>query len=76
MAGSTEAAASLSEQKEIPQETETQKLPENIDKLIQFMEETGGSIEDYSRLNADYSNINDKALLHEYYKKARPSFRS
>ena len=43
VAGSTEAAASLSEQKEIPQETETQKLPENIDKLIKFMEETGGS---------------------------------
>jgi 3-methyladenine DNA glycosylase Tag len=73
VAGSTEAAASLSEQKEIPQETETQKLPENIDKLIKFMEETGGSIEDYSRLNADYSAIDDKALLHEYYKKARPS---
>ena len=73
VAGSTEATASLSEQKEIPQETETQKLPENIDKLIKFMEETGGSIEDYSRLNADYSAIDDKALLHEYYKKARPS---
>ena len=73
VAGSTEATASLSEQKEIPQETETQKLPENIDKLIKFMEETGGSIEDYSRLNADYSVIDDKALLHEYYKKARPS---
>ena len=73
VAGSTESTASLSEQKEILQETETQKLPENIDKLIKFMEETGGSIEDYSRLNADYGAIDDKALLHEYYKKARPS---
>ena len=72
VAGSNEATTSSPEQKEILQETKTQKLPENIDKLIKFMEETGGSIEDYSRLNADYTNVNDEALLHEYYKKARP----
>ena len=60
------------EKKEISSEVEKQVLPENIEKLIQFMEETGGTIEDYTRLNADYSNINDNTLLHEYYKKARP----
>jgi len=47
-------------------------LPENIEKLISFMEETGGDINDYVRLNADYSNINNEALLKEYYKKTRP----
>jgi hypothetical protein len=47
-------------------------LPENIDKLISFMEETGGDINDYVRLNADYSNINNETLLKEYYKKTRP----
>ena len=31
------------------------KLPENIEKLVDFMKETGGTIEDYTRLNADYS---------------------
>ena len=36
------------------------------------MEETGGTIEDYTRLNADYSNIDDKALLKEYYRKNKP----
>tara|TARA_R100000544_G_C2224831_1_gene59956 strand:+ start:790 stop:2043 length:1254 start_codon:yes stop_codon:yes gene_type:complete len=76
VAGSNEATTSSPEQKEILQETKTQKLPENIDKLIKFMEETGGSIEDYSRLNADYTNINDDALLHEYYKSARPHLNS
>ena len=65
-------AKDISKQKETPSEVEKQILPENIEKLIQFMEETGGTIEDYTRLNADYSNINDDALLHEYYKKARP----
>ena len=47
-------------------------LPENIEKLVSFMEETGGTIEDYTRLNADYSSIDDKTLIKEYYKKNKP----
>jgi hypothetical protein len=47
-------------------------LPENIEKLVSFMEETGGTLEDYVRLNADYSNVNEETLLREYYKKTRP----
>jgi hypothetical protein len=48
------------------------QLPENIEKLVSFMQETGGTIEDYVRLNADYSNINNVALLKEYYKNTKP----
>jgi len=48
------------------------QLPENIEKLVSFMEETGGTVEDYVRLNADYSNVDDKTLLKEYYKKEKP----
>ena len=48
------------------------KLPENIEKLVSFMEETGGTIEDYTRLNADYSSVDENTLLKEYYKKAKP----
>ena len=47
-------------------------LPENIEKLVSFMEETGGTINDYVRLNADYSNIDNDTLLKEYYKKTKP----
>ena len=47
-------------------------LPENIEKLVAFMEETGGTIEDYTRLNADYSSVDDKTLIKEYYKKNKP----
>jgi len=53
------------------QETGKQ-LPENIEKLVSFMEETGGTVEDYVRLNADYTNVNNDTLLKEYYKKTRP----
>jgi len=48
------------------------QLPENIEKLVSFMEETGGTVEDYVRLNANYDNVNNEALLKEYYKKTRP----
>ncbi len=51
-------------------------LPENIEKLVSFMEETGGTIEDYTRLNADYSSIDDVTLLKEYYKKNKPYLES
>mgnify|MGYP003116436017 CR=1 FL=1 len=48
------------------------QLPENVENLVNFMSETGGNIEDYVRLNADYSNVDDDALLKEYYKKTKP----
>mgnify|MGYP003122350109 CR=1 FL=1 len=47
-------------------------LPENVESLVNFMNETGGTIEDYIRLNADYSNVSDDALLTEYYKNTKP----
>ena len=54
------------------EEKTSKPLPENIEKLVNFMEETGGTVEDYVRLNADYSSVNGEALLKEYYKKSRP----
>jgi len=47
-------------------------LPENVEKLVSFMEDTGGTVEDYVRLNADYSNVSDSVLLKEYYLKTKP----
>lgn len=47
-------------------------LPENIEKLVNFMEETGGTVEDYVRLNRDYSSVDNDTLLVEYYKATKP----
>ena len=47
-------------------------LPENVEKLVNFMRDTGGTVEDYVRLNADYSNVDETVLLKEYYKKNKP----
>ena len=66
------------ETKEVVQEqpqqnvVEQKQLPENIDKLVTFMEETGGTVEDYVRLNADYTNVDNKTLISEYYKQTKP----
>ncbi len=48
------------------------ELPENIQKLMQFMEETGGDLQDYVRLNQDYSELDNHTLLKEYYKQTKP----
>jgi len=47
-------------------------LPENIQKLVDFMEETGGDINDYVKLNQDYTKLNDNDVLIEYYKQTKP----
>ena len=54
------------------QVTQGKTLPENIQSLVDFMGETGGTIEDYVRLNHDYSKVNEKVLLNEYYKQTKP----
>ena len=48
------------------------ELPENVEKLVKFMEETGGSVEDYVSLNRDVSAMDNTTLLREYYKKTKP----
>jgi len=57
---------------EEPQATKQDiNLPENIEKVVDFMKETGGTLEDYVRLNADYSNVDSDTLLREYYKQTK-----
>ena len=47
-------------------------IPENIQKLMEFMEDTGGDLQDYVKLNQDYSELDNNALLKEYYKQTKP----
>jgi len=48
------------------------ELPENIEKLVEFMQDTGGTLEDYVRLNTDYSKMGNEALIKEYYRSTKP----
>ena len=71
----TEEVEELVEQvEEAIAETEAtgKPLPENIEKLINFMEETGGDLQDYVALNKDYSELDNSALLSEYYRQTKP----
>jgi hypothetical protein len=63
-----ENAAKVNEQPKQPQV----ELPENVDKLLTFMEETGGTLEDYVNLNRDIAAYDDGQILREYYKQAKP----
>ena len=57
----------------IKENVETGKpLPENIQKLVNFIEETGGDLNDYVKLNKDYSKLDNQDLLYEYYKQTKP----
>jgi hypothetical protein len=47
------------------------ELPENIQKVVDFMNETGGTLEDYVKINQDYSNIDDSTLLYQYYNQTK-----
>jgi len=73
---SVEKTEDIEKEEEIEDNTPEVELPENINKLVEFMNETGGTLEDYTRLNADYSNVDDEALLREYYKSTKPHLSS
>jgi hypothetical protein len=62
-----DVAEAIAEQKETGIE-----LPENIQKVVDFMNETGGSLQDYVKLNTDYSSLNEAQLLKEYYENTKP----
>ena len=68
----TEEEQEVVEEKTQQPVVEQKQLPENIDKLVTFMEETGGTVQDYVRLNADYTNVDNKTLISEYYKQTKP----
>ena len=46
-------------------------LPEKVQKLIDFMNDTGGDLVDYVKLNQDYTKLDDNTLLKEYYKQTK-----
>ena len=47
-------------------------IPENIQKLMDFMEDTGGDLNDYVKLNQDYSKLENQDLLFEHYRQTKP----
>jgi len=56
----------------VVEEQAGQAIPEGLQKVMDFMEETGGNLEDYVRLNQDYANYDDMAILREFYKQTKP----
>jgi len=48
------------------------ELPESVTKLVDFMKETGGTMQDYIRLNTNYDDVDRDVLVKEYYKSTKP----
>tara|TARA_R100001463_G_scaffold68952_2_gene122412 strand:+ start:372 stop:1538 length:1167 start_codon:yes stop_codon:yes gene_type:complete len=48
------------------------ELPENIQKVVDFVNDTGGTLEDYVNLNKNYDEMDQDLLLKEYYKETKP----
>ena len=69
---STESAEPIPEPEKILQEAKTQELPEDVSKLVKFIEDTGGTVEDYAKLNRDLGKIDNITLLKEYYEFSKP----
>ena len=63
----------LKEQEEsVNNNQEVNELPENINKLVEFMKETGGTLEDYVNLNKDYDGMEEMDILREHYRQTKP----
>ena len=87
VAGSDESPESTQEQEEVQPEREVQEqpvsieqpkveLPENVEKLVDFINETGGDIRDYVNLNRNLDELDDQDALLEYYKDTKPHLTS
>ena len=89
VAGVDESPESTQEQEEVQPQAETQEqpvpapveqpkieLPENVEKLVNFMNETGGDIRDYVNLNRNLDELDDQDALLEYYKETKPHLTS
>ena len=60
------------EEKSVEPKPVQNDLPENINKLVDFMKETGGTLQDYIRLNTNYEDVDRNVLVKEYYKSTKP----
>jgi len=77
--GSAEATNPAPQQEEVFQKEKAQEsieYPDNIQDLVKFMNETGGTLQDYVELNKDYEKFDNMDLLHEYYSQTKPHLSS
>jgi len=68
----TQELKSITEEDKIDSIEQNEELPENIQKLMNFMEDTGGDLTDYVALNRNYEDLDNDTLLREYYKQTKP----
>ena len=55
-----------------PSTPDISTLPEGVNKLVEFMNDTGGSLKDYLDLNKDFNSVGDEKVLKDYYTQTKP----
>jgi hypothetical protein len=58
---------------ELAQERQqAEELPEDVSAFLKYKRETGRGIEDFMKLNVDYSSMDEDSLLYQYAKEQNP----
>ena len=56
----------------IPDTAPGYDMPEDVEKLVDFMKETGGTLRDYLDLNKSYEDADSYSVLKDYYTQTKP----
>ena len=62
----------ITEEVKLPTPPSQPDLPESVQKVVEFMKDTGGDLNDYMNLNKDFNEFGDDDLLRSYYKETKP----
>jgi len=64
--------ARIKELEEVKVQTNTEELPEDVAKFLEYKKETGRGFEDYLNLQKDWNSVEDTNVLRQYYKETKP----
>jgi len=62
----------ITEEVKLPTAPPQPDMPESVQKVVEFMKDTGGDLKDYMNLNRDFDSFGDDDLLRSYYKETKP----
>lgn len=56
----------------VEQRAQAEELPEDVSAFLKYKKDTGRGIEDFMKLNVDYSAMDEDSLLYQYHKEQNP----
>ena len=56
----------------VVEQEQTEELPEDVSAFLKFKKDTGRGLDDFIKINTDYSKADPEKLLFDYYKEMEP----